>query len=258
MKILLLKQSSNPFSKKLVKSRMKSVLSEKLLKLQTSAAESKEIARQLQVENHHLRNELDACSSKVKITEEKVEDRTNRQLRKTLIFKGISEDPDDEQLHNNSNNSHKKDTETWNDTERKLAKAIAEITGSEVANCKRWIERCHRAAPRKTKDGRQRPGPRPIFAAFYDWKDSEYVKDEFLKNNISHKASRIYAEQKYGPLTSNRRNQALVIRKQLKAAGTIQSGYVTYAAKLMVKGPGEGTKYYLYKDFSKEEVNFEN
>ena len=114
------------------------------------------------------------------------------------------------------------------------------------------LERCHRGNVSKNYKG---SGPRPIFAAFYDWNDSEYVKEEFRENNISDSSCHIYAEQKYSALTTKRRNLAMLHRKKLKAEGNISNGYIAFPAKLMVKKKVTDKKYYLEKDFSKAEVH---
>ena len=67
-------------------------------------------------------------------------------------------------------------------------------------------------------------------------------------------SSNIFIDQHYGPDTTWRRNQALACRKELKAAGSIVSGYVQYPANLMVKYSVQDQKYVLNKDFSKLEV----
>ena len=70
----------------------------------------------------------------------------------------------------------------------------------------------------------------------------------------------IAAEQKYGPLTSKRRQLAFQLRRQLLDAGTIVSGYVDFPAKLMVNFPGEvrgdnKKLYKLHENFSKHQVD---
>ena len=90
--------------------------------------------------------------------------------------------------------------------------------------------------------------------AFLDWRDSEFVKEQFRRNNIS-TDSVISCEQKYGPRTTVRRNMALKERRRLKVAGEISSGYVKFPAILMVKDTND-TKYRQLKDFSNESVHF--
>ena len=74
---------------------------------------------------------------------------------------------------------------------------------------------------------------------------------------MNNPSCRIYAEQKFGPKTTLRRNMALVMRKQLKNDNGILNGYVAYPARLMVKTSAiKGAKYVCKQDFSKEEVAF--
>ena len=60
----------------------------------------------------------------------------------------------------------------------------------------------------------------------------------------------VYVEPQFGPITTWRRNQALKLRKEMKAKKEILKGYVDYPAKLMVLYPG-AIKYVEKVDFSK-------
>ena len=53
------------------------------------------------------------------------------------------------------------------------------------------------------------------------------------------------------PDTQYRQNQAMILRREMKDAGTISAGYVAYPAKLMVKFNKNDKKYVCHKDFSK-------
>ena len=208
--------------------------------------------KKLKTENTSLKNKMHDASEQNEILDERIENRTNRQLRKTLIFKGIPEASmtNNDEPHDDQNNK----AETWNDTERVLASQIANIGDIPFEEAKRIIERCHRSNPNPKYKG---TGPRPIFAAFHDWKDSEWLKTIFRKNNMNNPGCHIYCEQKFGSKTTQRRNQAMVMRKKLKDDGKIFNGYVAYPARLMVKtSDARGAKYILEKDFSKDEVNF--
>ena len=169
--------------------------------------------------------------------EHKLEDSTNRHLRKTLVIKGVKE----------------LDNETWEMTESVLAKTISKATDGETdeSDAARMIERAHRSRP-----NRQKKGHRDIFVKMYDWKDCEYLKQMFAKKNIKDKSFKTYCEQKYGPLTTARRNEALKARKTLKAEGEGARGFIAFPAKLMVKLPGDSreSKYRLHKDFSDMEI----
>ena len=191
----------------------------------------------LNTEHNQLQVQSAAKDQAIKNLENKLEDTTNRHLRKTLVIKGVKE------LEN----------ETWSATESVLAKTISEATDGDVDEiaAARLIERAHRSRPNRQKQGR-----RDIFVKMYDWKDSEYLKAKFAKKNIKDRKFKIYCEQKYGPITSARRNEALKARKALKSTGAITRGYVAFPAKLMVKLPNDSVdaKYRLHKDFSNIDI----
>lgn len=191
----------------------------------------------LQTEHNTLQVRAAVNDHKIKALEDKLEDSTNRHLRKTLVFKGVKE----------------RENESWKMTESVLAQTISDATDGSVDEsvAARMIERAHRSRPNQQKKGR-----RDIFVKVYDWKDSEYLKEAFSKKNTRDHEFKIYCEQKYGPVTSARRNEALKARKTLKANGDIARGFVAYPAKLMVKLPGDGrdVKYKLHEDFSNIDI----
>ena len=124
---------------------------------------------------------------------------------------------------------------------------MSETLGTTIEEASMMVDRCHRAAPNPNYRGHM---PRPIFAAFLDWRDSERTKVAFRMNNTS-----VIAEQKVGPRTTMRRNMALKERKHLLTQGTIFNAYVQHPARLMVKdSKAPGAKYKEWKDFSKEPV----
>ena len=192
----------------------------------------KEIAG-LKEENIKLKKNVTNESSNVKQNENRIEDRTNRQLRKTLVFHNIPE----------------LEAETWDQTEKLVAEAIADVCDIDVKEAAENLERVHRSAPNPRYKG---TAPRKIFAALYDWKFSERCKSEFKSKNIS-QSTKIICEQMYGPLTRARRDLAMKERKRLKENNKIISGYVDFPAKLMAKSKKDG-KYELVKDFSGVEI----
>ena len=180
---------------------------------------------------------------------EKVEDRTNRQLRETLVFKNIPEEGREE---------------TYMQTKELLAttinRVIPEYSYDFVFS---QIKRAHRERNRNNDDGRQnlRAGKRLIFAAFHSWDLCQKVIEVFRQKCIEDVNFNIAADQKYGPLTSKRRQMAFQLRRQLLDAGHISSGFVDFPAKLMVNVPGErrpdGKKLYKqHKNFSSDAVEF--
>ena len=170
-----------------------------------------EQVRQLRAENDKLREEL--------------ESRTNRQLRRTLVFKNIPETKNDE---------------SYQEVKALLAETISSITDISKEEAFNGIERAHREANR---EGGNRQGKRKIFAAFLNWELPQKIIDQFRKKSIQDRTFELYAEQMYGPLTSLRRNLAFQKRKELKAKGEIVSGFVKFPAKLMVNAPGDVDRY---------------
>ena len=191
-----------------------------------------------------LKEEIDKLKnvpSNISQLEERIEERTNRQLRKTLVFRGIPEKAD----------------ETWEDTKNLLAKSIQKTlqineneTSVDMDDALAMVERAHRSAPNPHYKGN---APRPIFAAMSWWPDCETIIETYRKKNMSDSSHTTSVDYKYGPMTTKRRSLAFKERKRLKDAGEIVSGYVAYPARLMVKtSKVKGTKYVCHKDFSKE------
>ena len=167
---------------------------------------------------------------------ERLESRTNRQLRNTLVFKGIPETS--------------KET-SWNDTRVVLAETVAKcIPSLDQQTAHGLFERVHRGRANEHNKGR-----RNIFAKLYRWDDAEQLKTDFRSLNIRNPNTKIYCEQKFGPMTTYRRNQAMTVRRDLKNDQKIYSGFVAFPAKLLVKySADKKEKYVLYEDFSELEV----
>ena len=124
------------------------------------------------------------------------------------------------------------------------------------------IKRAHRERKRTFDDHRNsRAGKRLIFAAFHSWDLTQEIIETFRQKCIAEPSFNIAAEQKYGPLTSKRRQLAFQLRRQLLDSGEITSGYVDFPAKLMVNYPGEvradnnKKAYKLHENFSKHKVD---
>ena len=186
---------------------------------------------------------LDNVQDEIDHLAEKVEDRTNRQLRETLIFKNIPEDGDEE--------SYQQSKELIATT---ISTHCEDITYEYALS---QVKRAHREQNRYEGD-HIRAGKRFIFAALHSWDLCQLVIETFREKNINDPLFTIHADQKYGPLTTKRRQLAFLQRKQLKDAGTITSGYVSFPAKLMVNFPGElnrGKKIYkLHTNFSRVKI----
>ena len=242
-----------PSSKSIIIDAQTKTLYKKLEHLQTELTNAQEVAKDaikraelseqsiitLQSENIALKNKLNNIEhNEIRDIRELIEDRTNRQLRSTLTIKGIAD--------------AEEGRETWEQTEVKLVRAFTDV-GIPNDQANKMVERAHRARPNP-----KRKGPAPIYVKFHSWKQSEQVKSAFLEKNMI-SSTGIFADQKYGPLTSMRRNLALQLRRELKDKGTITKAFVKFPAKLMVKTSHSNTERYReHTDFSKEAVTFGN
>ena len=102
----------------------------------------------------------------------------------------------------------------------------------------RLIDRAHRGGKRNSR------GPRNIYIKFL----SSQTVDHFMEA-IRTQTLPFRIERQYSKAVNDRRNTAMMERKKLKTIDkTIQSGYLDYPAKLMVKLHGE-RKYTLHKEF---------
>ena len=185
----------------------------------------------LRDENHKLKADLN----------EEIENSTNRQLRRTLIFRNIAET---------------KDIETYAEVKTILADVISSNTQIPNQVALQGIERAHRET--KRTDG-SRNGKRNIYAAFHSWELAQRIIEEFRRKCIADRSFQIYVDQMYGPLTTQRRKLAYDMRKNLKDQGIITGGYVDFPARLMVNIAGDvdfdgKKKYKLHTNFSGHKV----
>ena len=147
--------------------------------------------------------------------------------------------------------------ESYAQTKEVLAKLVSDTCDIPYDDVFSEIKRAHRESIRMKKDPKRKNG-RHIYAAFHSWDLCQQIIDSFKKENIKNATFTLYAEQKYGPLTTQRRNLALQKRKALKLEKAIISGYVAFPAKLMVhtgRTNSDGKKVYsLHTDFSNHEI----
>ena len=200
-----------------------------------------EVEHQLKRQETETSEELKKLRLENDCIKEELENRTNRQLRRTLIFKNIPENKNDE---------------SYADVKNLLADIISSYTDISKDEAVAGIERAHREAKREEST---REGKRKIFAAFLDWELPQKILDQFRKKCIEDRTFKYYAEQMYGPMTSMRRNLAFEERKRLKEEGVITSAFVAFPARLLVNLPGDfdvhGKKVYkLHTDFSRHRV----
>ena len=167
--------------------------------------------------NRELIKEKDVSALRIHNLKWKLEHRTNRDMRNTLIFRGVPE---------------RKDESTWDKTESVLADIISKTCDIDIEETNDMFERVHRGRPRQYNKGK-----RDIYVRFKFWKDSEYVKDCFYESFRDKNNNGIFVEQMYGYETTKRRDHALMTRKKLKVSKQITSGYLKFPAKRYVKKP---------------------
>ena len=220
-------------------------LNSELLALKQNQTDQQTSINALISENKLLKDQLNAnvsfpAVSEIKELSERIEERTNRQLRQTLTFSGIREKKIGKKL------------ETWSQTKSVLANVISSVLDDcSYHDAYDMINRAHRSAPNNFKTNR-----RDIFVNMFSWEDCEEIVKAFRYKNVEDKNFGIYASYKYGPLTTKRRNLALKRRSELKTDGKIISGYIKYPAQLMVKFNADGV-YERVEDFSKADVSLE-
>ena len=203
-------------------------------------AQLDEVNKQIAVGDAQISSSSE-LASKLDEIEERVEDRTNRQLRQTLVIRGLKE----------------KNNESWEDTTESVAELISNKLKVSFNSADNMLNRVHRS--RRSNDPRQRNQPRKIFAALYRWQDCERLVEEFRQLNINGRSS-VRIDYMYGPKTQIRRNLALQKRKELKEAGSITSAYIAFPARLMAKRPGmkKEDNYEIVHDFSTTKVQLKS
>ena len=187
---------------------------------------------------------LEVLPEKVKKLTEVCEERTNRQLRETLVFRNVPENGPEE---------------TYAQTKDLLANLISEHCNLSYDDVYQEIKRAHRESKRRDGENHYRQGKRLIFVALHSWDLCRTIIETFRLKCVRNADFNIAAEQKYGPLTTRRRSLALKKRKELKENGEITGGYVDFPARLMVNINGqvntEGKKLYrLHTNFSNYEL----
>ena len=122
--------------------------------------------------------------------EENLEDRTNRQLRQTVVVDGLPEKP----------------IEKWVDTRNILAKYIAKAYDMEFRKVYSFFERVHPGRGNGFEE--KKKGKRDIYALCSHWNDSELlVWKSYLVNKSRPKKEQVVIEYKYGPLATLRRGR---------------------------------------------------
>ena len=124
----------------------------------------------------------------------KIEELKNRSLRKTLIFKNIKH-----QVNENSC------SDTKNVLIDEISKVLTEASKEEIA---RNIERAYRVQNNSETRNRSNNTPPLLVAKIANWEFSERIKSAFIVKNQNGN-SRVFVSQMYSKSLTLRRNQAL-------------------------------------------------
>ena len=151
----------------------------------------------------NLREELESHDKKIDTLEREIDDLRNRNIRKTLVFRGLPEKAEG--------------ADTWENVRKFILKFLV-LYDPEFAHLS--IDRAHRSArkidPSKSKSLR----PRPAFAEFVSWQDASGVLTMTAKiGKKSHEFEgheyNISVEQMVSKSVMEKRQTALKVRKYL-------------------------------------------
>ena len=174
-----------------------------------------------------MTSDLSNQQQQIKALEDQIEDLTNRNMRNSIIIRGIAEDDKNE---------------TWETTKTKVAEFFQSLHNEDTNTTKLRIERAHRGGNSKNNQ------PRTIFARLYCSEDVKMYHELTRKENVSNRNYPYKVDFHYSEKVNVRRNEALKKRRELLIDKTITAGYVNFPAKLMVKLKGS-TGYTYYQEF---------
>ena len=161
-----------------------------------------------------------------------IENQTNRSLRNTLILRNLPEETPEK---------------TWDQTKEKLCELLGYHLDMDPRQANDMIERCHRSTGTKDDD---KDKIRPIYIRFYSWNDAQFTLHTINKQRARDKRITFKIDQMYSSSLLDRRNKALIVRRNLlrDPENSIKQAYLAYPAKLMVKEENN-TKFSFYKAF---------
>ena len=163
-------------------------------------------------------------------TEDEIDELVNRTMRNNIVVKGIPEDP----------------KEDWETTKTKLCEHLAILSNENVHDIKEKIDRAHRGG----KPQQDRDRPRNIYANFLYSTDASYYVEESVKYCVKNKNNcKWRVENQFSTEVNDRRNQAMLLRKQLLQTKQIAQGHLVFPAKLYGKKDRAQKQWDLIKEF---------
>ena len=179
----------------------------------------------MNIQTTEMGNDVRLLNVLVKELENQVEDQTNRNMRNTLIIKGIREDPTEK---------------NWDDATNALVSHLTSIFDWDPDSLNADIERCHRGRKEavEMRNDNKRNQPRPIFVKFHSWKTAEQIRRRIIGAH-KQKKTRIIVSQMFSKKTTKRMNDQLEIRKHLLLENKEWRAVVKFPGILLVKKPGD-------------------
>jgi len=191
----------------------------------------------LKFRTEQLETALNSQVNKNKDLSRTLDDQVNRNLRKTLIFRGISGTSD----------------ESWSKTSDKLAKFLSDIDCNHLSvnEVLHDIDRAHRPNTNEVTPNANRNSPPPIFVQFNTWKSAQYYMKsviDYNKNLRNREEATVFVDQMYSRDVTARRKSAIELRKELKKNGDKSKMFIKFPAILM-KYDVNTKKYIEFKKF---------
>ena len=168
----------------------------------------------------------------------KQDDQLNRSLRNNLVLKNVK-----------GTDKTPEESKTLAATMLCEFNGIKNPTPNDIQYHENAIERAHRMMGKEDKEEDKDDGrPKPLVMRLYCSESVGYYEKKARLLRIQDKRYSVFASQQYSDLLTDRRNQAMIKRRELIDAGTYDSGFVTYPARLMMKTKNE-KKYKQFQCF---------
>ena len=160
-----------------------------------------------------------------------LDDLANRSMRGNVVVKGLEES----------------DNEDWTATKNMLCDYLASLSNEPAEEIFNKLDRAHRSGKM------DRNKPRNIYANFLKSTDADYYVEQCIKHNVKHTSnpnrSTIKIDHQFSKRVMDRRNEAMIERRQLLNAKKIVKAHLVYPAKLMVKTDHKEKKWTFFKEF---------
>ncbi len=199
------------------------VLKSEIVDLQERHVDSSNITEDLVARVDDLEKQLLEQNDKVKSLEDNLDDLKNRQMRKTLVFRGFPEGCEGQ--------------DTWDNCKSFLTTFVAGLKLHLPLAVE--IERAHRGPKNSRSNGSSKP--RPIYAQFLRWSDanavlqsgtSALIKSPYM---VEGKKVPIFIDQMVTQRIRDMQNNSMKIRKYLRSVHQDWKIYVRYPADIMYK-----------------------